>query len=795
MKRRLLISHRPRRRRVASALAVVMFFSAMIAFSSTSLIGYGMFRRSVTARQVLYNAELATAESLMERAFANYTFLANSQSTTADAQRNCIPDSTDVFVRNGLTGLQSNGFLGVVVGLPPANVVNSRAVTAADALDRPELADYIGYNMIISDFTIMAGARAVSVNDPARDMAMSNYLKRPGVYVSRKNTTYSVPLLAYAIFYENRLEIDGGADLDVVGRVHTNDDLWLTKSSGYARYHDRVTAAGHFIGGLYHWGDWSRRTWSSIDDINISFNPSTTGTRMSSTSNMRKARQNATQQATDGSNNNVAASAYNNGWLSSWNYGVSGGNPAGRTNAVNSGINPVTNWTANPDWATMTAALFRGPNAASPPKLQDSATGAKKVKMPIADSADPYLLIESPNPAWDAASNPYFADKKKVNLGYRASIIIEPKPGITDIHSSTYKNATTTANGSWPANTLNAYRLVKDPSQPNGYRRDTFSLTYRRTGDAAGTVRSFVSAPRIYNGREQKWVTMIDVNTAKLAEYLDTASTSATTGVNKFNLDHPDATIPDGIIFVDTPVNTPGNYASGQRGVPSGEELAARISNGTTANLQSVISRSAASGLTGLSFASSGPMYTLGNLNEQQADEANPTKNLGVPLMIAGDSINILSPAFNDSLYNTTGSSNNGAVRGGSNTITNAVFVGGNVPTTVGQYGGGAENYFRYLEGGTRTHFYRGSVINLWESRIATAGWDKDPSKTTVSSGYYGAPRRNWGWDVNYANSLPPPGIPSVQWEVEGDWDLITAGEVRAALTAAGRTDGHIALD
>lgn len=818
MKRRLLVSSRPRRRRLASALAVVMFFSAIIAFMATSLIGYGMYRRQLVARQVLYNAELSAAESLMERAFSVYTFLGTPTSQTTNEQINSIPHALDEFVKKGFVNLSMDGYRGVVVARPPELVVANRVVEESDTLVRPELDPYVGYAMIVHDFSIMAGARAetdTANTNGSRDLPYANLLKRPGVYVSRSNTTYRVPLLAYAIFYENRLEIDGGADLDVVGRVHTNDDMWLTKSSGYARYHDRITVAGNFVGGLYHWGDWGRRTWSGIDDINLSFSPNTSGNRMSPTSNMRKIRHNASQNATDGTGSPLAASIYNNGWLSSWNYLVTGGNPLGRTEAINNNIDPITGidmdtgelsaagprWTANPQWASLTMALFAGPNGIL--KLQDQATGAVEVNMPIADAAEPRLLIESPDPVNDLASHPFLEDKKKVNLGYMASIIVEP--AVSNIHDPAYKNATTQANGQWPANALRAYRLVKDSSEASGYRKDYFSLTYRRTGDPAGNVRSFVTAPRIFNGREEKWVTTIDVDMGKLAEYLQLDSTNADGTNPKFTLNHPDPEIDDGIVYVNTPTRSYLDYTSGQFGVPNnphnpasgqfGEQLGARLSNASTANLRSVMTNSGASAMRGITFASNGPMYTKGHVNELQADEANPTRNQGVPLMIAGDSINILSPSFNDSQYQTTGSNNNGANRSGSNTITNAVFVGGNVPTIRGHYGGGAENYFRYLEGGSRTHFYRGSVINLWESNIATGKWDKNPSTSAVQSGYYGAPRRNWGWDVNYASSLPPPGVPSVQWDEKGRWSLVTQGEVEAALQSVGRAgDGDIGL-
>lgn len=818
MKRLLTMKSRPRRR-LASALAVVMFFSAMIAFATTALLGHGMYRRQMVQRQVLYNAELAAAESLMERGFALHGFFGQPSSITMSQHHTSISDGrepTDVFLLGALQNLRMPGFESVVVAKPVDEIIN-RVVEREDIDRNPDLEDFEGYAVIVSDFSVMAGARANGSGGPDRALAYSNQLNRPGVYVARRNTTYRVPLLAYAIFYENRLEIDGGADLDVVGRVHTNDDMWLTKSSGYARYHDKITVAGNFIGGLYHWGDWQRRTWSGIDDVNLSFNPNSTGNRMSALADMRRIRHNNQQTASDGSGGILAGTTVNNGWLSSWNYNVTGGNPLGRTEATSQNIDPITGidmdtglpsglgnrWTSNPAWASLTRALFTGPSGTL--KLQDKTTGAVPVSMPISESANPYLLIEAPKPdadfAVDENGDPTYAfavDKKKVNLGYQASVIIEPRPDVPNVNDPALRADT----ANWPGNAFRAYRLVADESQPSGYREVPFSLMYRLSTDPpTAAPRSFINPVRIYNGREQKFVTLVDVDMAKMAEYLKNPSASGPgavsadpSGLGKFTLNHPDSDIDDGIIFVNTPMETHNVFNGDQKGVPPGEQMGARMSNGLTANLRSVMDNSAASGIKGLTFASSGPMYTKGNVNEQQADEANPTKNQGIPLMIAGDSINILSPKFTDTVYDDDPPKNiNGPNNSGSNTITNAVFVSGNVPTKFRQYGGGAENYFRYLEGGGRTHFYRGSIINLFESKIATGNWDKDIG-TGTSSGYYGVPRRNWGWDVNYASGLPPPGVPTFEWSSSKLWELVGEDDIAEALHDVGRPAKVISL-
>lgn len=81
------------------------------------------------------------------------------------------------------------------------------------------------------------------------------------------------------------------------------------------------------------------------------------------------------------------------------------------------------------------------------------------------------------------------------------------------------------------------------------------------------------------------------------------------------------------------------------------------------------------------------------------------------------------------------------------------------VTTCAGPYGGGLENFPRFLEnwgGGGRTLLYSGSLVSLFYSRYSNIrGWAWRP--------YYGAPTRDWSFDTRFADPMNlPPGTPMV---------------------------------
>ena len=163
----------------------------------------------------------------------------------------------------------------------------------------------------------------------------------------------------------------------------------------------------------------------------------------------------------------------------------------------------------------------------------------------------------------------------------------------------------------------------------------------------------------------------------------------------------------------------------------------------------------------GLTVATADPLYVWGHYN-QYSDANLGTTNTSTtrPASIAADAITILSVNWSDLL-----SSGLVALRIAGSTTVNAAFLAGSVDTANGNYGGGMENFPRFLEswGLLNVCTYNGSMVKLFPSLYATNIWG--------SANVYDPPSRNWAYDINFddATKLPPltPGVLKV---VRGLW-------------------------
>lgn len=154
-----------------------------------------------------------------------------------------------------------------------------------------------------------------------------------------------------------------------------------------------------------------------------------------------------------------------------------------------------------------------------------------------------------------------------------------------------------------------------------------------------------------------------------------------------------------------------------------------------------------------VSLVSNGPVYVQGDFNAPDSTTLNAAT--GAPFqkqmsMVMADAVNLLSNAWNGS--KTPG----GGAPVASDTSYNFALITGNVPTdaSAGRYSGGLENLPRFQEnwGGIKCN-YRGSLINLWTSSIATGAWGQN--------NVYSPPNRNWDWDSSFGTATAQiPGFP-----------------------------------
>jgi hypothetical protein len=254
-----------------------------------------------------------------------------------------------------------------------------------------------------------------------------------------------------------------------------------------------------------------------------------------------------------------------------------------------------------------------------------------------------------------------------------------------------------------------------NPIVPPPGDADGNALTYDHDSNP-GTVEIPVAEfDTFHDNREGQDVTVIDVHMDRLVA----------SGIDP----------PNGILYV--------NYTGGMR-LTDGAELPTNLTGGFT-------------------VATPGPAYVEGDyntvVNGNPVSDTNPSKLS----LVACDAFNVLSNAWNDgNSWSTLGS------RNASNTEMRTVIMAGNVPTDGDTpYSGGVENYFRFHEGWSgRTFQFRGSIINLWDSEVATANW-------SYGNPVYTAPNRDWDWDLIYGGLAGPPGMPRVFFIDRLEWQEV----------------------
>ncbi|MCZ6915844.1 MAG: hypothetical protein O7I93_03620 [Gemmatimonadetes bacterium] len=153
-------------------------------------------------------------------------------------------------------------------------------------------------------------------------------------------------------------------------------------------------------------------------------------------------------------------------------------------------------------------------------------------------------------------------------------------------------------------------------------------------------------------------------------------------------------------------------------------------------------------------FATDHPLYVLGDYNAAGIGNWQPAG-------LIGDAITILSKGWDDSDHEDPVV----LLEDANNTDMYAAILAGHSATPCdhevvgcagGSYGGGLENFPRFLERWTgRTWMYRGSLVSMHTSTVATGSWG--------CCSYYVPPQRDWEFDTRFEQPENlPPGTPTV---------------------------------
>jgi hypothetical protein len=172
----------------------------------------------------------------------------------------------------------------------------------------------------------------------------------------------------------------------------------------------------------------------------------------------------------------------------------------------------------------------------------------------------------------------------------------------------------------------------------------------------------------------------------------------------------------------------------------------------------------------GLSIASPDPTYIVGNWNCTNNNGQGMTQTFNVsdtlPSAVYCDAVTILSSA-----WNPANSTSNLTDRIATPDTVNAALLTGIVPSNGSYYSGGVENFVRFQENWSGVNlYYNGSMVEMFSSHIANYPW---PGTGVV----YNPPVRNWAFDTNFSNpSQLPPLTPRVIYLNRARWATLPPG-------------------
>jgi hypothetical protein len=612
-------------------------------------------------------------------------------------------------------------------------------------------------------------------------------------YVKQKVSMRGAPLFAYAVFYScNDLEINASPKMDIYGPVHVNGNLFPGPvGSGALTFYGPVTVAGH----VFHaWRGTSNTAQQGGSNISAST---------------------AVNFATDPTGTIVANMRTSNGVWNDSTMGASSSTEG--LEALLALVTPARSASfvtyASQTWKgkLLTAAMGIQPyNPMGYTEIvgRDAVTGRDILATdPIADDGakvgtgagyghgyGPHSLIEPPlaNPA---AGDPYRAAKLAIEeqkFANKAGLYIRVVVSASNVATITLFGDPRSA----PAGTAAANLGPND-----GIKLGTVPSNLIQFIPYAYVSSSKTVSTGMYDRHEDKGVNLVQINMATLKTALTNMTGSGkTAGADILAADNKTKWGQGSVGGYDPFVSGSTGWNGGvyvEVTSSSSNLTGVLLANGKVTKGSSLTPADtlAPNGVEGLTIATGAPIYVLGNFNAdgvistaaatnsalypddgRTGGTANPS--VQTPVALAGDAITVLSANF----FGTASSTNLAPYTGGSvtkNPTTSsasksfndstpsvaasveiaAAFISGTNPTSptssgTQQYSGGLHNMPHFLENwGTRTVAIRGSLVSLYNSRVATGAWSND---------YYSAPVRQWGFDKTFSNGVFPPICPQV---------------------------------
>lgn len=514
------------------------------------------------------------------------------------------------------------------------------------------------------------------------------------------------PLFAYAIFYNVPMEIAPGPTMNVYGPVHSNLDMWVQSGSGLY-FHDKMTLAGD----LYHGRHPDSGKSSSSGAVQV----------VSGTGDMVSLKEDSTWDDT-------SRSLFGGGWLESddgnfidlvanlWGGNLLTGDHGIRTQ------NPV--------------------GVADYVEDTDDSTNAKESLNSAYNMIQPVLNENTITAVTDQVERSSLQSIESQKYSYKAGLTIS----VDNSGNVSYHTYERDAGGKLVYDDAGNPEKVELVPNTAIARSESFNSYINNDGDEVITAG-------MHDKRMGQDLNMVEVDMAELTAVIHNDD------ANDWSEGEAPSNWWNGIVYVEFPQKNSSssredyvNPAIGGWGV--------KLVDGDTIPNPSFAQ---SDDIYGTSIATNQMLYIEGNYNSDgDSDTGSPTtadsnadfadEGSEAPAALIADSITFLSENWDDSR-----SSQSKSDRNASDTEVSAAIMTGMVPsgeTGSASYSGGVENFPRFLEtwsGDTLT--YRGSMVALFESEVATERWGK--------SDVYSPPKRNWGFHEKFAEGFLPPGTPT----------------------------------
>ena len=562
-------------------------------------------------------------------------------------------------------------------------------------------------------------------------------------YVSQNLQVRDAPLFAHAIFYNMDMEIAPGPSMSVRGSVHANGNMFIQANSSL-NFHRNVSATGQLFHGP---------------------NPDITKSTAGGTVRFSDGFGNLVSMNSSGSWIDSRMSDFRSVASNRWN---------GNVQAYEHGIQQ------------------HNPVAVDPYVADNPDTVANDDPLNYA-----YQLIQPLTKKNDSTYNPEIENQK---FAYKAGIVIHMEASQVENVISSFPTTP-----DYEDEDVQKDYFLPDPSSGDDpsaqpitiYRYNRTSgndeeVDYKADGKPKIEVFDSVSSDilkikpyvasgstvesGLYDQRMREGINLIEIDVGKLKGVVE-----GNKGSDWGASGNPSA-LPEnwwnGVVYIEvstngSPSDRPDNVVVAEGG------WGVKLINGENVPNPSF---SWTDDLYGTTIATNAPMYVQGDYNADGDFSTGSATDPDVtdvkqepPAALAADAVTILSNSWDDadSLKNTSSRTTNAF------TEVAAAILTGLVPSDkngANNDSGGVENFPRFLEKWNTTLRYRGSMVALFESEVATEPWGK--------SNVYSPPTRDWGFNSLFAQGFYPPGTPNSRTFRRINYRNLSENEYTAAITS-----------